>query len=479
MALASSGEFGICRFDIIAQPQPLCQHAMSSLERIVPAPEAQRPSLEGGSITDASVRITGSMTSIPAASFGERYPLNVELANGRLFELRLMGRADRGDVIAFGRPRGDVPSLFVEITRPGAIDQWIRDIDAGRAVTILAREAGAIVAYVSLHRDDALWTRFAGEIQATVAHDCRGVGLGERMVAEIVVIANGLGLRKVTARVASGRRASIVMFERMGFRPEALLADYLIDPWDETHDLLIMSCDIPRAAAMPFSAAEPAAASGRLAEEPADVAGAGLIEAGAVAAFVELYAPSAVAPPTADDQARAVRFAAVGGNHSVRNRLRNVRALRVAVGLAVFAAAAVGSFYALAARGGGNESQVLSTSEMPPLGASAAAASAPFTASRIGSGRIVIPASVPAVALQVSLDAGTTTGTWFWCFESSFGLSWQEHYCSATGILDAQAGSLLTEGVVRIDPAWPADGVYFIQMYCESACAWEAEVRQR
>jgi hypothetical protein len=84
------------------------------------------------------------------------------------------------------------------------------------------------------------------------------------------------------------------------------------------------------------------------------------------------------------------------------------------------------------------------------------------------------------VSLQVSLDAGTVTGTWFWCFESSFGLSWEEHYCgSAAGVLNAQAGSLVTEGVVRIDPAWPADAVYYIQMYCESACTWQTEVRQR
>lgn len=419
------------------------------------------------------------MTSIPAVSFSERYPLNVELANGRVFELRLMGKADRDDVIAFGRLRGDVPSLAVDITNPRAIDQWIRDIEAGRAITILAREAGSVVAYTSLDRDDALWTRYAGEVQTTIARNCRGVGLGERMVAEIVVIANGLGLRKVTARVAAGRRSSIAMFERMGFRPEALLADYLIDPRDETYDLLIMSCDVERTAATPLLAEEPPAAIVRPAGEPAAVAGAGLTEADAVAAFVEAQAPAAVAYAATDDQARGVRLAAYAGTQAGRVRLRDVRVLRVAFGLAVFAAAVDGSFYALDSRGGGKESRVLSTSGRTPLDASTPAASAAFTASRVGSGRIVIPARSPAVTLQVSLDADTTTGTWFWCFESSFGLSWEEHYCSATGVLDAQTGSLVTEGVVRIDPAWPADAAYFIQMYCESACAWQAEVRQR
>lgn len=453
------------------------------------------------------------MTGIPAISFSERYPLDIELARGRVFELHLMGRPDRADVIAFGRPRGDVPSLAVDITNPGAIDQWISDIESGRAITILAREGGAVVAYISLHRDGAFWTRYAGEVQVVIARNRRSIGLGDRMVAEMVAIANGLGLRKITSRVASGRRSSIAMFERMGFRPEALLADYLIDPWDETHDLLIMSCDVAHTAATLLFGDEPVVASAGPVEEPADVGVAGLTEAAAAAAFaelcapaaasarpveepeavavagpaeadaaaafVELYAPAAVAPATADDQARVVRLAAAAGPRSGRMRLRDAGVLRVAVGIAVFAAAVAGSFYALDARGGGKESRVLSTSERPPLDASTPAASAAFTASHIGSGRIVVPASVPAVALQVSLDADTITGTWFWCFESSFGLSWEEHYCSATGVLNAQTGSLVTEGVVRIDPAWPADAVYFIQMYCESACAWQTEVRQR
>ena len=92
---------------------------------------------------------------------------------------------------------------------------------------------------------------------------------------------------------------------------------------------------------------------------------------------------------------------------------------------------------------------------------------------------MVIPVAPPRVSLQVSLDSATVTGTWFWCFESSFGLSWQEHYCSATGALDAQTGLLVTEGIVPIDPAWPGGAEYFIQMYCESDCAWQTTVRQQ
>ena len=368
------------------------------------------------------------------------------------------------------------------------------------------------------------------------------------------------------------------MYERVGFQPEALLTDYLIDPWDETHDLVIMSCDVARAASTllaeelalldaraveetvttstghpevevvaasieiyagaaasvypveEFAAtdettqaesadvaafAEPAGVCARRREEPALAAAAamkavdalaafaendasfeatvrpveesvivvsGLTEAAAVAAFAGISAPSAVAQTTADDQARGVRLA-VGSAHSWRVRLMDAGVLRVVAAIAVFAAVSsavvAGTLYALESRGGGNESQVLPASMSPTGEGSARALPASFTGSSVGSGRMVIPAAAPRVSLQVSLDSATVTGTWFWCFESSFGLSWQEHYCSATGVLDAQTGSLVTKGVVSVDPAWPADAVYFIQMYCESDCAWQATVRQQ
>ena len=518
------------------------------------------------------------MTSIPAVSFGERYPRSIELADGRVVELRLMGRADRCKVIDFGRPRGDVPSHAVDITDPEAIDQWISEIESGRATTILALERGAVVAYASLHRDRALWKQHAGEVETMVARSCRGVGLGARMVAEAVVIAHGLGLKRVTTGVAADRKSSLAMYERVGFQPEALLTDYLIDPWDETHDLVIMSCDVACAASTllaedlalldarrakepvitstgqpeseavaasieiyagaaasvypveEFAAtdettqaesadvaafAEPAGVCARRREEPALAAAAamkavdalaafaendasfeatvrpveesvivvsGLTEAAAVAAFADISAPSVVAQTTADDQARDVRLA-VGSAHSWRVRLMDAGVLRVVAAIAVFAAVSsavvAGTLYALESRGGGNESQVLPASMSPTREGSARSLPAPFTGSSVGSGRMVIPAAAPRVSLQVSLDSATVTGTWFWCFESSFGLSWQEHYCSATGVLDAQTGLLVTEGIVRIDPAWPADAVYFIQMYCESDCAWQATVRQQ
>jgi hypothetical protein len=44
--------------------------------------------------------------------------------------------------------------------------------------------------------------------------------------------------------MTSDQRGARAAFERIGFRPEALLADYVIDTEGRLHDMLIMSYDI-------------------------------------------------------------------------------------------------------------------------------------------------------------------------------------------------------------------------------------------
>ena len=53
-----------------------------------------------------------------------------------------------------------------------------------------------------------------------------------------------MGLRKITANMTADQRGARAAFERIGFRPEALLADYVVDSEGRTHDMLIMSYDI-------------------------------------------------------------------------------------------------------------------------------------------------------------------------------------------------------------------------------------------
>ena len=184
-------------------------------------------------------------TDVQPTNYRRTYPRTVTL-EGKALELRLMTAANRDDILRFARelPRRDVLFLRMDITDPRNVDEWVRNIEAGRTVTVMAYDAGELAGWASLHHNEVLWTRHVGEIRTIVGADYRGIRLGSRLAEEIFDIAKDLGLRKLTAQMTSDQKGARATFERIGFRPEALLADYVIDNEGRTHDMLIMSHDI-------------------------------------------------------------------------------------------------------------------------------------------------------------------------------------------------------------------------------------------
>jgi RimJ/RimL family protein N-acetyltransferase len=185
-------------------------------------------------------------TDVQTPGFKRLYPRQVRLDNGKTLELCLMTAAERDDVVELARalPQRDVLFLRMDITDPRNVDEWVRNIECGHTVTVLAYDAGRLAGWASLHYNDVLWTRHVGEIRAIVGTDYRGVRLGARLVEEIFNIAKELGLKKITAQMTADQKGARATFERIGFRPEALLADHVVDQTGRTHDMLIMSYDI-------------------------------------------------------------------------------------------------------------------------------------------------------------------------------------------------------------------------------------------
>ena len=91
---------------------------------------------------------------------------------------------------------------------------------------------------------EQIWSRHLGEIILLLAPETRGKGLGNILAGEIFVKAEELKLQKVVARMAAEQKGAIQVFEKLGFVAEALLADYVIDRKNRTHDLIAMSYDL-------------------------------------------------------------------------------------------------------------------------------------------------------------------------------------------------------------------------------------------
>ena len=184
------------------------------------------------------------MTDV-ATSVRRTYPWTTNVDGVRL-TFRLMEPSDREAILDFARslPNDDLMFLRTDITQPQTVDAWINYIKTGRTITVVAEADGKIGGYASIHLNDALWTRHVGELRVLVARDFRGLGLGKRLTNEAFAIAKDLSLKKITAQMPTDQCGARQVFERLGFRPEALLADHVMSRDGQTHDLLIMSYDV-------------------------------------------------------------------------------------------------------------------------------------------------------------------------------------------------------------------------------------------
>ena len=174
------------------------------------------------------------------------YPWATTLGGTQL-TFRLM-TADDGDmVVEFAKslPEDDLMFLRTDITQASTVKNWMNYIANGRSISVIAETAdGKIAGYATVHLNEANWTRHVGELRVLVGPDHRGIGLGKRLTNEAFAMAKDLGLKKITAQMSTDQRSARGVFEHLGFRPEALLADHVMSRDGRTHDLLIMSYDV-------------------------------------------------------------------------------------------------------------------------------------------------------------------------------------------------------------------------------------------
>ncbi len=174
------------------------------------------------------------------------YPKSITLPDGATVEIRQMTDADRDAVLTFANGLSEEDMLFlrVDITQTPVVDDWMSNLASGRSVSLAAYDESGLVGYATVHRNAAPWTRRVGEIRVNVNQDYRARGLGKNLTSEIFAVARGLGLKKLMANMTSDQHGAQAAFRRLGFVPEALLADYVEDRRGTPRDLVIMSYDI-------------------------------------------------------------------------------------------------------------------------------------------------------------------------------------------------------------------------------------------
>jgi RimJ/RimL family protein N-acetyltransferase len=176
----------------------------------------------------------------------EHYPKSTTLPDGGIVEIRVMTGKDRDAVLEFARglPEADLLFLRVDLTEPDVIDEWVGNLQTGLSTSLVAYDKDGLVGYATVHRNPARWTRRVGEIRVNVSPAYRARGLGRSLTSQIFDVARHLGLKKLMANMTVDQPGAQAAFRRLGFVPEALLADYVEDRDGTPRDLVIMSYDV-------------------------------------------------------------------------------------------------------------------------------------------------------------------------------------------------------------------------------------------
>lgn len=177
-----------------------------------------------------------------------KFPGDLELG-GEKGHLRLMNAVDGAAILAFaeGLPPHDLLFLRRDITKPKVVDAWIEACKAGNIYSIVATKGTEIVGCGTLVEDTFSWSPHVREVRILVSSSVREHGLGRVILQQCFRKALEDGVKKLTAQMTVDQKGAIAIFEELGFRGEALLKDQVMDRDGETHDIVILSCEVDQA----------------------------------------------------------------------------------------------------------------------------------------------------------------------------------------------------------------------------------------
>ena len=165
----------------------------------------------------------------------------------RVVSLRPMQAGDKIHLLDFFKriPEEERFYLKENVTSPEVIQDWTANIDFGRVIPIVALDGDRIVADATLHRSRTAARRHVGEIRVVVDPDYREVGLGRRLIRELLDTASELGLHRVTFELVAGQEEPAINAARsVGFKTVAVLPERIRDFRGNNQDLVLLDLSL-------------------------------------------------------------------------------------------------------------------------------------------------------------------------------------------------------------------------------------------
>ena len=167
----------------------------------------------------------------------------VNLRNGKRVMLRCLNAQDRESLVQLFQeaPEEDVRLLKQDVKDVELINSWIEHLNYQKVLPLLAvdLEANSLVAEALLHRGKHS-ARHIGEIRIFVSRHFRDLGLGGRMLDELIDLAGKLDFQILRAEVLSNHKSLLKAFHSRGFEGKCTLVDYFLRNDGVTHDVVLV-----------------------------------------------------------------------------------------------------------------------------------------------------------------------------------------------------------------------------------------------
>lgn len=174
------------------------------------------------------------------------YPKKMTLNDKSIVELRPLTHNDKGLLINFFSSLSDEEKFYLkeDVNNPEIVDRIFRDLDYNRVFPLIAQKDNVIIAYGTLYLNTFGWMKYNGEMRVSVLSKYQNKGLGTLMTADLVKEALNHGLHYLQGMFSSDQVGAIKIFEKAGFKKEAILKKYVININNEPRDLIIMTNDV-------------------------------------------------------------------------------------------------------------------------------------------------------------------------------------------------------------------------------------------
>ena len=151
--------------------------------------------------------------------------------------------ADTAAVEAFlaGIPKGESTFFKEDVSAPGTVERWVENTN--NAHRTLAWDGDRVVGYAAVIPGVG-WSSHVGEIRLVVDPQRRRAGIGQALARRALIDSLQSGMLKVVVEVVADQQAAIGLFTGLGFKPEAVLSNYVRDRAGELHDLMVLAHDV-------------------------------------------------------------------------------------------------------------------------------------------------------------------------------------------------------------------------------------------